>query len=140
MARSRTDVERPDLLSDAWAYGACWRSPTPPGPSRNRCEELLATWVFPEEFNHVGLSYFLPRILTVGDLPHLAAGGAPRPLLLVNGVDGQRRLLEDRAGQVSFAFTETIYSLHGSPERLSRRYVDSATITDLLLAWLQKSW
>jgi hypothetical protein len=53
-------------------------------------EEMLSTWVFPDEFVDIGLSYFIPRILTVGDIEHLAACVAPRPLLILNPVDGRR--------------------------------------------------
>jgi hypothetical protein len=54
-------------------------------------EEMLTTWIFNEEFRDIGLAYFIPRILTLGDMPQWIACLAPRPVLLVNPVDGRRR-------------------------------------------------
>ena len=39
----------------------------------------------------IGLGYLIPRILTIGDVGHWAACVAPRPLRVVNPVDGRRR-------------------------------------------------
>ena len=53
-----------------------------PGIAAVVAEEMLASWLSAEEFQRIGLSYMIPRILTVGDIGHLAACVAPRPLLL----------------------------------------------------------
>ena len=81
-------------------------------------EELLASWVFAEEYVEVGLSTLIPQILTVGDIEHLAACVAPRKLLVVNPVDGRDRKLEIDALRDMGGFTRSVYELHGGIDQL----------------------
>jgi hypothetical protein len=101
-------------------------------------EELLGTWVFPEEFNHIGLSYLVPRMLTMGDMAHLAACVAPRPLLLVNPVDGQRRPMGEDAARTALRPAEQVYGLFQAGARFDRRRVESKDLGDVVLAWLRQ--
>ncbi len=81
-------------------------------------EEMLGSWVFNEEFRDIGLAYFIPRILTLADMPQLVACLAPRPVLLVNPVDGRRRRLSDDAAQSMSSFTRRVYERYESPNNL----------------------
>jgi dienelactone hydrolase len=99
-------------------------------------EEMLATWVFPEEFDRIGISYLIPNILTVGDVGHLAACVAPRPLLLVNAVDGQRRAIAEPAWDDATRFTRAVFGLEGAGARLRRDRIEAGALPDVLTTWL----
>ena len=43
-------------------------------------DEMLESWVFNEEFMDIGLSYLIPRVLTLADMPQLIACVCPRPV------------------------------------------------------------
>jgi cephalosporin-C deacetylase-like acetyl esterase len=100
-------------------------------------EELLATWVFPREFSRIGLSYLIPGILKVGDVGHLAACVAPRPLLLLNGVDGRRRPVDHQPWKEATRFTDTVYGLHGRSDSLCRTRVTCDEVPQLVADWLR---
>jgi hypothetical protein len=102
-------------------------------------EEMLATWVFPEEFDNVGLSYLIPKILTVGDVEHLAACVAPRPLLMLNAVDGQRRPMGEETWKQTVRFTESVYRLNKTPQQFSRQRVEGKDVTERLVEWLKRN-
>ena len=59
-----------------------------------------------------------PGILKVGDIPHLAALVAPRPLQVAGGADAQGKKLAAKALATAFAFTSRIYRLNKAEERL----------------------
>jgi dienelactone hydrolase len=59
-----------------------------------------------------------PGILRVGDVPHLAALQAPRPLQLVGGLSAPGKKLSAKDLAAAFAFTSAVYQLHGARERL----------------------
>ncbi|MEO2047573.1 MAG: alpha/beta hydrolase family protein [Pirellulales bacterium] len=99
-------------------------------------EELLASWVFAEEFNRIGLCYLVPQILTIGDMQHLAACLAPRDLLMLNPVDGRRRLLTEAATREQFSFTENVYQLHADAEKLQRMHVAPEQSVDAMVDWI----
>lgn len=86
-------------------------------------EELLATWVFNDEFVKIGLSYMIPRILTVGDIQHLAACLAPNRVLLLNPVDGRRQSLP--AGN-HFQFTQAVYNKFEAQNHLTQQQAAKA--------------
>jgi hypothetical protein len=101
-------------------------------------EETLATWVFEEEFLDIGLGYLIPRILTIGDVGHWAACVAPRPLRVVNPVDGRRRPVSVDAWRQAGRFAERVYAIHQSPDHLSQvRHDDVSIAADRLVAWLK---
>jgi pimeloyl-ACP methyl ester carboxylesterase len=103
-------------------------------------EETLSTWVLREEFFEIGLSYLIPRILTVGDMGHLAACVAPRPLWLVNAVDGRRRPVSLESARQDGRFADCIYTMHQSAGKLSRtRSDDVKAVPDRLVEWLTTS-
>jgi pimeloyl-ACP methyl ester carboxylesterase len=60
-----------------------------------------------------------PGILRVGDVPHLAALTAPRPLRIIGGVSPQGAKLKDKEVAEAFAFTSAIYKLHKTDGRLT---------------------
>jgi len=100
-------------------------------------EEMLATWVFNEEFRDIGLAYFIPRILTLADMPQLIACLAPRPVLIINPVDGRRRQIsgDEAHGQNSFA--RSVYDRNQSTDNLQS--VDAETPTEWIQKWIQMS-
>jgi hypothetical protein len=81
-------------------------------------DELLATWVFDEEFVGIDLAYMIPRILTVGDMPHLLAHVAPRPLLITNPVDGRRRDVTVDDANRALRFTTAVYDVTGASDAM----------------------
>jgi hypothetical protein len=95
-------------------------------------EEMLGTWVFNEEVRDVGLAYFIPRILTVGDVPQLVACLAPRPVLIVNPVDGRRRRLAGGAARGVDQFARSVYGCLQSPDNFQEVEAASAAV------WVQK--
>ena len=101
-------------------------------------EEMLATWVFPEEFANIGMAYMIPRILTVGDMPHLMACVAPRPLLVTNPVDGQRRPIDATDACETMRFTQGVYGLLGKKKAFRvERHADEATPKQIV-TWHEK--
>ncbi len=59
-----------------------------------------------------------PGILRVGDVPHLAALCAPRPLVIAGGVTPQGKPLHNRPLREALAFTQTIYAVCKATARL----------------------
>lgn len=102
------------------------------------CEEMLASWVFEEEFVDIGLSYLIPQVLTVADVCHLAACLAPRPLLLLNSVDGRRRILAEDDTPDRTAFTQSVYALHESASQLRRQRVEPKQSPAAIVRFLDK--
>ena len=100
-------------------------------------EELLASWVFEEEFADIGLSYLIPRILTVGDMEHLIACIAPRSALVINPVDGRRRSLSRTDVDNHFEFTQSVYTTHEARQQFHRERADPDEVPALLAQWLQ---
>ena len=95
-------------------------------------EEMLGSWVFNEEFRDLGLAYFIPRILTLADMPQLVACLAPRPVLIVNPVDGRRRRLAGGQAQGMNRFASSVYECLQSPNNLQQMEAGAPT------AWIQK--
>jgi len=96
-------------------------------------EEMLATWIFDEEFRDIGLAYFIPRILTLADMPQLVACLAPRPVMIVNPVDGRRRRIGGDEALGVNQFARSVFALHQSPDNLHQ--VEG---TYTASAWIQK--
>jgi hypothetical protein len=67
---------------------------------------LLAPEAYPAG-TRMGL--LAPGLLKAGDVPHLAALGAPRRLSIVGGLDPLGKKLDETALAKSFAFTREVY-------------------------------
>jgi cephalosporin-C deacetylase-like acetyl esterase len=99
-------------------------------------EELLSSWVFAEEFVDIGLSSLIPRILTVGDIQHLAACISPRPLLVLNPVDGRNRKLLASQAENFGRFTEAIYNLDDASNRSKTIVAREKDVPAIITHWL----
>jgi hypothetical protein len=60
-----------------------------------------------------------PGVLSLGDVPHLAALIAPRRLAVAGGVSPQGKKVKADALQEAFAFTSGIYKLVKSADKFS---------------------
>jgi hypothetical protein len=58
-------------------------------------------------------------LLTVGDVPHLAAMCAPRRLLLADGTEADGNRLGEKEFNAAFTFTTAVYKTHKSADQLS---------------------
>ncbi len=100
-------------------------------------EEMLATWVFNEEFRDIGLAYFIPKILTLADIPQLIACLAPRAVLIVNPVDGRRlRMVANEARGLN-SFARSVFDRHGSTDHFQQ--VDVEGSGAWIKQWMQMS-
>jgi hypothetical protein len=99
-------------------------------------DELLASWVFNEEFVDIGLVYMIPRILTVTDMPQLLAHVAPRPLIVTNPVDGRHRPLSPDDAKQKLRYTSAIYGVEGAGDRLQIANADAEATANNLAARL----
>jgi hypothetical protein len=69
------------------------------------------------------LGLLAPGLLTVGDVPHLAALCAPRPLVIFGGLTGRSLdLLGENSLRQTFSFTQAVYQAHRKPESLTIAY------------------
>jgi cephalosporin-C deacetylase-like acetyl esterase len=98
-------------------------------------EEMLATWVFNEEFRDIGLAYFIPRILTLADMPELLACLAPRPVLIVNPVDGRRRPLRDQDSQHLNDLARSVFARYQAATHFQQ--VDSPALGGWIQKWIE---
>jgi cephalosporin-C deacetylase-like acetyl esterase len=101
-------------------------------------DELLASWVFNEEFVGIDLAYMIPRILTVGDMPHLLAHVAPRPLWITNSVDGRRRAVPADDANRQLQYTAAVYDVTRASDKLHISSDDAKTTAKNLADQLQK--
>jgi dienelactone hydrolase len=65
------------------------------------------------------MALLAPRLFSVGDVPHLAALGAPRRLVIAGGVTPQGKKLGGKEIQEGYTFTREVYDLYKAGERLS---------------------
>ncbi len=65
------------------------------------------------------MALLAPRLFSVGDVPHLAALGAPRRLAIAGGVTPQGKKLGRKEVQEAFAFPREVYELYKAGDRLS---------------------
>jgi hypothetical protein len=70
---------------------------------------LLATFVSPSGFTGHRMATFVPFLLDIGDVPHLAALVAPRRLVISGPVDGQSKPLDAKTATAAFDFTDFTY-------------------------------
>lgn len=99
-------------------------------------EDLLVSWVFEEEFLGIGLSYLLPRILTVADMPQLLAGISPRPLLVINPVDGRRRPVSAADAVRQHEWTQSINALQNAPDAVQHVSTGPESVPQQIVEWL----
>ncbi|MCZ2079167.1 MAG: acetylxylan esterase [Bryobacterales bacterium] len=83
-------------------------------------------------FTHA-LSHLVPGALQHFDLPQAAALLAPRPLLIVNPVDGRHRRVDEAEAAGTYKFTKQIYNLAGSGKSFELAMADTAG--ELLKRW-----
>ncbi|HEU0140025.1 MAG TPA: acetylxylan esterase [Bryobacteraceae bacterium] len=83
-------------------------------------------------FTHA-LSNFVPGALQHFDLPQAAALLAPRPLLIVNPVDGRHRRVDEEQAAGTYKFTSRVYEMAGSGEAFGLAMADTAG--ELLKLW-----
>ncbi|MBC8870773.1 MAG: acetylxylan esterase [Planctomycetes bacterium] len=102
-------------------------------------EEILTTYVFEEELLDIGLCYLIPRILTVGDITHLVACVAPRPTLILNPVDGRRRMVSAEDSKEANQFARQVYGFRQSANRLQFARSDVKEVPARLVEWLDKT-
>ena len=80
---------------------------------------MLASYVTAEPYQGQRLGLLAPGILReAGDIPHLAALLAPRPLEIDGGVTGGGQSLDADMLTTAFAFTRAVYAVAGVPDRL----------------------
>jgi dienelactone hydrolase len=65
------------------------------------------------------MGLLVPGILSIGDVPHLAALSAPRRLLIAEGLNAAGRPLPAKGLQEAYAFPRAIYRLHRLDKRLT---------------------
>jgi dienelactone hydrolase len=81
------------------------------------------------------MAILAPGILRVGDIPHLAALGAPHAVLVAQGISPLGKPLAEKARQAAFSFTRAIYRLHKAENRF--RAMATAEAKDLA-AWISQ--
>ncbi len=80
---------------------------------------ILASYVTQEPYQGQRLGLLAPGILRdAGDIPHLAALIAPRPVVIGGGVTGGGQPLDAAALEAAFTFTRQAYAASGVPDRL----------------------
>ena len=66
----------------------------------------------------ISMSFYVPGILKVGDLPQIAALIAPRELAILDGLNSDMRRIPINEMQDSFKFTSSVYALYGLEKHL----------------------
>jgi hypothetical protein len=80
---------------------------------------MLASYVSEEPYQGQRLGTLVPGILRdAGDIAHLAALVAPRPLTIAGGVTGGGQPLDADALDAAFTFARQVYTLVGAGDRL----------------------
>jgi len=75
------------------------------------------------------MALLAPRLFSVGDVPHLAALGAPRRLVIAGGVSPQGRKLAAKEIEAAYSFTRDVYELYKAGDQLTLS--ESATPDEL---------
>lgn len=82
----------------------------------------LSTYVSAVPYRGQRLGLMAPGILRdVGDIEHIAALIAPRPLTIAGGVTGGGAALDEAGLKSAYGFTEKVYGLTGKPSALTIR-------------------
>jgi hypothetical protein len=86
--------------------------------SRVAAMGVLASYVTREPYQGQRLGILVPGILRdAGDIPHLAALVAPRPVVIAGGVTGGGPSLDADSLEAAFAFTRQAYAVQDAPDR-----------------------
>jgi cephalosporin-C deacetylase-like acetyl esterase len=78
----------------------------------------LASFATPEPFAGHRMATFVPFLLDIGDVPHLAALLAPRRLILGRPVNAQNQPLDAEAAARAFSVTEFTYQWYSATSQL----------------------
>ena len=79
-----------------------------------------ATLVTEEQYaDGMRMALLVPRLFAIGDVPHIAALGAPRRLLIAGGVTPQGKPLAGKELEAAYAFAREVYDLHKAGDRLT---------------------
>lgn len=90
-----------------------------PRITRVATSRMLASYVSEEPYQGQRLGIMVPGILRhAGDIPHLAALVAPRPLVVAGGVTGGGQPLDQAALDAAFAFTRQVYQAEDAAGKL----------------------
>ena len=65
------------------------------------------------------MALLAPHLFSVGDVPHLAALGAPRRLVVGGGATPQSKKLGAKEIQEAYAFPREVYDLYNAGDRLA---------------------
>ena len=81
------------------------------------CAQSLASYrgIATHEFYAYHPRWFVPKILTLCDLPEVAACVAPRRLVLASPLDHMRRRVPKADAEETYALTRRVYELFGAP-------------------------
>jgi dienelactone hydrolase len=86
--------------------------------SRVAAMGMLASYVTREPYQGQRLGILVPGILRdAGDIPHLAALVAPRPVVIAGGVTGGGQSLDAASLEAAFVFTRQAYAVQDAPDR-----------------------
>ena len=85
------------------------------------CSDCLVSFVGQKAkpWKGVPMGLVAPDILDVGDVGHLAALVAPRPLVVSGGVEPEGETASSQRLSDAFAFTRGVYRLLGASARLT---------------------
>lgn len=96
--------------------------------------QTLASYVTDRPFAGHRMAALVPNILSVGDVPHLAALVAPRHLAIAAPLDAQASPLPQNRIEKTFQPTHRIYKLFDCPENLTlTANADPALLSNALL-------
>jgi hypothetical protein len=80
--------------------------------------QVLSSFVTPHEFQGHRMATFVPFLMDIGDVPHLAALLAPRRLILARPVDAQSKPIDAEPAAAAFHFTESTYQWYNATSQL----------------------
>jgi cephalosporin-C deacetylase-like acetyl esterase len=103
------------------------------------CWDILGSFLYPGKFSDaLPMNLFLPNITHHADIPHVASLCAPRPLLLMNLLDGGANRMSDEEAEETFSWARRIYETLESQNNLKIWHGDEGW-EDLLIRWVYRS-
>jgi hypothetical protein len=100
---------------------------------------MLGSFLHPDMFSETfPMSLFLPGITRYADIPHISALCAPRPLLLMNPIDGGAKVMSAGKAESLFSWTKRIYEMLESGGNF-RMFWKSNGWEEFLLEWIDRS-
>ncbi len=82
------------------------------------------------------MALLAPRLFSVGDVPHLAALGAPRRLVIAGGVTPQGKKLGGKEIEAGYAFPREVFELYKAGDRLTIKEEAKPEELAAMLAWV----